>query len=125
MNVLFVLKLPKHMPSSAQATKQALMSLKETIYWLERVDSTQLELKRKLQENPDMAHLSAVVAASQDKGRGRGVSKWHDTPGNSVLLSVLLRWPIPVKESFDINRWVCGRLSSVSPKKSRSNGPMI
>ena len=52
------------MPTSAQATKQALMSLKETIYWLERVDSTQLELKRKLQENPDMAHLSAVVAAS-------------------------------------------------------------
>src|SRR6056300_168446 len=117
MNVLFVLKLPKHMPSSAQATKQALMSLKETIYWLERVDSTQLELKRKLQENPDMAHLGAVVAASQDKGRGRGVSKWHDTPGNSVLLSVLLRWPIPVKESFDINRWVCGRLSSVLPAK--------
>ena len=115
MNVLIVLKLPKHMPSSAQALKQALMSDIETIYWLERVDSTQLELRRKLQENPDMAHLSAVVAASQDKGRGRGVSKWHDTPGNSVLLSVLLRWPLPVRESFDINRWVCGRLSSVLP----------
>lgn len=105
------------MPSSAQAIKQALMSDIETIYWLESVDSTQLELKRKLQENPDMAHLSAVVAASQDKGRGRGVSKWHDTPGNSVLLSVFLRWPLPVKESFDINRWVCGRLSSVLPEK--------
>ena len=105
------------MPSSAQAIKQALMSDIETMYWLERVDSTQLELKRKLQENPDMAHLSAVVAASQDKGRGRGVSKWRDTPGNSVLLSVLLRWPVPVKESFDVNRWVCGRLSSVLPEK--------
>ena len=103
------------MPSSAQAIKQALMSDIETIYWLERVDSTQLELKRKLQENPDMVHLSAVVAASQDKGRGRGVSKWHDAPGNSVLLSVLLRWPLPVKESFDVNRWVCSRLSSVLP----------
>jgi len=103
------------MPSSAQAIKQAQMSDIETIYWLERVDSTQLELKRKLQENPDMAHLCAVVAASQDKGRGRGVSKWHDSPGNSVLLSVFLRWPLAVKESFDINRWVCGRLSSVLP----------
>ena len=103
------------MPSSAQAIKQALMPDIETIYWFERVDSTQLELKRKLQENRDMAHLSAVVAASQGKGRGRGVSKWHDAPGNSVLLSVLLRWPLPVKESFDINRWVCSRLSSVLP----------
>lgn len=103
------------MPSSAQAIKQAQMSVKETIYWLERVDSTQLEIKRKLRENPDMAHLSAVVAVSQDKGRGRGVSKWHDTPGNSVLLSVLLRWPTPVKESFDVNRWVCSRLSSILP----------
>lgn len=103
------------MPSSVQAIKQALMQDIETIYWLERVDSTQLELKRKLQENPDMAHLSAVVAASQGKGRGRGVSKWHDSPGNSVLLSVLLRWPLPVKESFDVNRWICSRLSSVLP----------
>ena len=67
------------------------MSEKETIYWLECVDSTQLELKRKLQENPDMAHLSAVVADSQDNGRGRGVSKWHDVKGNSVLLSVFVR----------------------------------
>ncbi len=111
------------MPSSAQAIKQVLMSDIETIYWLERVDSTQLELRRKLQENPDMAHLSAVVAASQAKGRGRGVSKWHDTPGNSMLLSVLLRWPVPVKESFDINRWVCARLSSVLPEKVKFKWP--
>lgn len=45
------------MPSSAQAIKQALMSDIETMYWLERVDSTQLELKRKLQENPDMGQM--------------------------------------------------------------------
>lgn len=123
MIVLFVLKLPKHVPSSAQARKQALMSEKETIYWLECVDSTQLELKRKLQENPDMAHLSAVVADSQDNGRGRGVSKWHDVKGNSVLLSVLIRWPEPVQESFDVNRWVCCRLSRALPSKVEFKWP--
>ena len=55
------------MPSSVQAIKQALMQDIETIYWLERVDSTQLELKRKLQEKPDMAHLSAGSGFSRQR----------------------------------------------------------
>jgi BirA family biotin operon repressor/biotin-[acetyl-CoA-carboxylase] ligase len=91
------------------------MALIPPIYWLDSVDSTQLELKRKLKESPGLEHLTSVSACTQHKGRGRGVSKWHDVPGNSVLLSVFLRWKRPISESFDVNRWVCGRLSSVVP----------
>lgn len=91
------------------------MALIPPIYWLDTVDSTQLELKRKLKENTGLEHLTSVSTRTQHKGRGRGVSKWHDVPGNSVLLSVFLRWERPISESFDVNRWVCGRLSSIVP----------
>jgi len=91
------------------------MALIPPILWLETVDSTQLELKRILKENTGLQHLSSVSARAQSKGRGRGVSKWHDVPGNSVLLSVFLRWERPIAESFDVNRWVCARLRPLMP----------
>lgn len=91
------------------------MALIPPIYWLDTVDSTQLELKQLLKENSDLEHLTSVSARTQYKGRGRGVSKWHDVPGNSVLLSVFLRWERPIRESFDVNRWVCSRLSGIVP----------
>jgi BirA family biotin operon repressor/biotin-[acetyl-CoA-carboxylase] ligase len=91
------------------------MSRKPLVKLYDSLDSTQNELKRILQQDAAIEHLSAVVARTQDKGKGRGVSKWHDVPGKSLLMSVFLRWEEPVKESFDVNRWICQALAPVLP----------
>lgn len=57
---------------------------------LDSVDSTQLELRRCLKEDPLMSHLSAVLAKNQSQGRGRGDHTWESLPGN-LSASLLVR----------------------------------
>ncbi|MDF1555921.1 MAG: biotin--[acetyl-CoA-carboxylase] ligase [Deferrisomatales bacterium] len=60
---------------------------------LESVDSTNREAERwALDGAPEGA---AVVAEHQGAGRGRLGRHWHDRPGESLLLSVVLRPPTP------------------------------
>ncbi len=86
-------------------------------YQLKIVDSTQLELKRMLRQYGDMESFSAVLAGHQSMGRGRGVSKWHDSPESSMLLSIYVKWPVPLKESFEVNQRVCVALRPLLPKE--------
>lgn len=64
------------------------MSGKEKV--IESTDSTQLEIKRDLQANPQLAHLSYVQAMEQSAGRGRQDNQWISRRGN-LYLSVLYR----------------------------------
>lgn len=82
---------------------------------LKSVDSTQLELKRRLRKNPDLKPLTAVFAHTQTDGKGRGVSMWHDEERHALLLSVFIKWPWPFEEPFDINRWFCSILADLLP----------
>jgi len=61
---------------------------RESLFF-EEVDST----NRWLLENEELFHLSGatVVADHQTAGRGRHGRQWHDTPGKSLLFSVLIR----------------------------------
>lgn len=86
-------------------------------YRLKLVDSTQLELKRMLRQQGELKSFTAVLAAHQSKGRGRGVSKWHDSPESSMLLSIYVKWPIPLKESFEVNQRVCVALKPLLPQE--------
>lgn len=86
-------------------------------YRLKLVDSTQLELKRMLRQQGELKSFTAVLAAHQSNGRGRGVSKWHDSPETSMLLSIYVKWPIPLKESFEVNRRVCVALKPLLPQE--------
>ncbi|MEY2962833.1 MAG: hypothetical protein RL754_94 [Bacteroidota bacterium] len=72
---------------------------------------------------PDLPTFSAVIAETQSNGRGRSVSKWHDSPGQSALMSVFVRWSDPVKHSFDVNAWVCTRLSEFFPSSVEFKWP--
>ena len=86
-------------------------------YRLKLVDSTQLELKRMLRQQGELKSFTAVLAAHQSQGRGRGVSKWHDSPESSMLLSIYVKWPIPLKESFEVNQRVCVALKPLLPQE--------
>lgn len=59
--------------------------------WLEEVDSTNRWLAD--EQNRFTMSGAAVVADHQTHGRGRRDRSWHDTPGASLLFSVLLRHP--------------------------------
>lgn len=58
------------------------------IIWLEKTDSTNDELRRRLNQSGDLA---IIAAESQTAGRGQGVHSWHSAPGQNLTFSVLLR----------------------------------
>lgn len=111
------------MPSSCGTFLLGIMSQKYRILRHSQLDSTQSELKRLLQENTALEHLSTVVASTQKKGKGRGVSVWQDEPGKSALFSVFVRWPNSVKESFLVNKWMCHVLATTLPKMVQYKWP--
>ena len=57
---------------------------------LDETDSTQTELKKQLNENPNLSHFSFVQAYTQKGGRGRQGRVWESPIGN-LYLSVLLQ----------------------------------
>jgi BirA family biotin operon repressor/biotin-[acetyl-CoA-carboxylase] ligase len=64
---------------------------------LSRVDSTNREAERWAAEGAPEGAL--VLAEEQTAGRGRLGRTWADLPGRSLLLSLLLRPPLPAAET--------------------------
>jgi BirA family biotin operon repressor/biotin-[acetyl-CoA-carboxylase] ligase len=64
---------------------------------LDDVDSTQSELARLA--DADAPQGTVVTARHQRQGRGRQGRAWWDEPGQSLLLSVLLRPPVPAAQA--------------------------
>lgn len=63
-------------------------STERGIIWLEKTDSTNDELRRRLNRSGDLA---IIAAESQTAGRGQGDHSWHSAPGQNLTFSVLLR----------------------------------
>ncbi len=59
------------------------------IIWLNSVDSTNDEAKRRISELDNLAVLSAV---SQTKGRGQRSNTWLSEPGKNLLMSIVLKY---------------------------------
>ena len=87
------------------------------------LNSTQSELKKILAKDESIPSLTAVVAKTQIEGRGRGVSVWHDSPGDSALLSIYVVWPSRISESFLVNKWICHVLATILPKQVKYKWP--
>jgi BirA family transcriptional regulator, biotin operon repressor / biotin---[acetyl-CoA-carboxylase] ligase len=87
------------------------------------LNSTQTELKNILSRDASVPSLTAVMAKTQQNGRGRSVSVWHDSPGHSTLLSVYVVWPDKLSESFLVNKWICHVLATILPKKVKYKWP--
>ena len=58
------------------------------IIWLERVDSTSDELRRRI---PAIDNLSVIAAREQTAGRGQRGNKWLTRPGENITLSMYVR----------------------------------
>lgn len=58
------------------------------ITWLESTDSTNAELRRRLDQSDD---LSIIATETQSAGRGQGDHVWHSAPGQNLTFSILLR----------------------------------
>lgn len=63
-------------------------STERNIIWLESTDSTNDELRRRLNLS---GNLTIIAAERQSAGRGQGNHTWHSEPGRNLTFSVLLR----------------------------------
>ena len=59
------------------------------IMWLDSVDSTNSEAKRRIS---DIDNLSVLSALSQSEGRGQKGNKWSSHPGENLTFSIVLKF---------------------------------
>ena len=59
------------------------------IMWLDSVDSTNSEAKRRI---PDIDNLTVLSALSQSEGRGQKGNKWSSVPGENLTFSIVLKF---------------------------------
>ena len=59
------------------------------IIWLDCIDSTNEEARRRIS---DLDNLSVLSVLSQSCGRGQGGNSWVSEPGKNLLFSVLLKY---------------------------------
>lgn len=75
--------------------------MKADIIWLDRVDSTNDEAKRRIS---DIDNLSVVSALEQTSGRGQRGNQWYSAPGQNLLFSIVLKSPsLIAKDHFALN----------------------
>lgn len=65
------------------------LSGKYPIQWLESVDSTNLEVRRRIDE---LDNLSVIAARFQTAGRGQGTHTWLSPVGENLTFTLLLRF---------------------------------
>ncbi|MGM9735937.1 MAG: biotin--[acetyl-CoA-carboxylase] ligase [Candidatus Cryptobacteroides sp.] len=65
------------------------MTNKHSILWLDNVDSTNLEARRRIS---DIDNLSVLSARTQTKGRGQRGNSWVSSPGENLTFSIVLKF---------------------------------
>ena len=65
------------------------MAKKHDIIWLDTVDSTNNEVRRRIS---GLDNLSVLSVMSQTKGRGQRGNIWLSEPGENLLFSVILKY---------------------------------
>ena len=79
-----------------------------SVEWLETIDSTNNEAKRR---SGALDNLSVLAAVEQTAGRGRGSHSWISTPGENLTFTVVLRFgpggiaPLPASEAVRITHF--------------------
>ena len=66
------------------------MAKKHDIIWLESIDSTNEECRRRIS---DIDNLSVVAALSQTSGRGQRGNVWLSEAGQNLTFSIVLKFP--------------------------------
>lgn len=73
------------------------MKSKYDIIWLNTVDSTNDEARRRINE---IDNLSVVSALSQTKGRGQRGNTWESEHGANLLFSVVMKFDLPSEAGY-------------------------
>ena len=77
------------------------MAKKHDILWLDTVDSTNEEARRRIS---DIDNLSVLSALEQTAGRGQRGNGWSSRRGENLIFSIVLKNPeVPAREQFVIN----------------------
>lgn len=72
------------------------------IIWLDTIDSTNSEVRRRL---PELDNLSVIAAIEQTAGRGQGDHKWHSRPGENLTFTLVLKFDsIGILKARDIHK---------------------
>ena len=91
-------RLSSQFASQSSSGDVIVASDKLDVYHARRmVDSTQDEMKRLLDSNPDKEAL-ALIADSQSKGRGTGGRTWHASDGNLYLTCAIATEMVPLSK---------------------------
>ena len=69
------------------------MKNKTDIIWLDSIDSTNEEARRRILT---LDNLSVLSALEQTGGRGQRENKWHSAPNQNLTFSIILKQP-PIK----------------------------
>ena len=79
------------------------MKNKTDIMWLERVDSTNNEARRRFSE---LDNLSVLSALSQSQGRGQRGNTWSSKDGKNLLFSIVLKYDSEIRahEQFVVSQ---------------------
>ena len=71
------------------------MKNKTDIIWLDSIDSTNDEARRRILA---LDNLSVLSALEQTGGRGQRENKWHSAPNQNLTFSIILKNP-PIKSA--------------------------
>ncbi len=87
------------------------MTNTSAIIWMDSVDSTNKEVRRRLDS---LDNMSVISATEQTAGRGQGDHTWHSRPGENLTFTVLLKFSdigvLPARDAGRINDFVTSSL---------------
>ena len=92
-------------------TKNTPMTNSSAIIWMDTVDSTNKEVRRRLES---LDNMSVISATEQTAGRGQGDHTWHSRPGENLTFTLLLKFSqigvLPARDAGRINDFVTSSL---------------
>lgn len=79
--------------------------MRRSITWLESVDSTNEEMKRRLKRQNALENFDALAANFQTKGKGQREAKWESNSGENLTFSIYFQPNnLKVKDAFKLNQ---------------------
>ena len=81
--------------------------MKGSVIWLDSVDSTNEEMKRRLKHQNSLENYDAVVANFQTNGKGQREAKWESSAGDNLTFSFYFQPNnLKVMDAFKLNQAV-------------------
>jgi BirA family biotin operon repressor/biotin-[acetyl-CoA-carboxylase] ligase len=81
--------------------------VKGSVIWVESVDSTNEEMKRRLKQQYSLKNFDAIVANFQTNGKGQREAKWESQSGENLTFSLYFQPNnLKVLDAFKLNQAV-------------------